>query len=93
MKRVPDSNNDVHVSTDNYLLAVFDTVAVESKEEALIYQPKQSSYSFVSCVDDTSIRALKHHYIDILKQSGEISSYCTKFQDECNIENVDISRS
>ena len=63
-------------------------VKVSNPEDALIYQPQQSSHTYVSCDDDVS--PLKQRYIDLLKQ-GELASYCTKFPNKCVLNNVEIS--
>ena len=65
-------------------------VEVNDLEDALIYQPKQNFHTFVSCGDDVSLTSLKQRYIDLLNE-GELSSYCTKWPQECQLNNVDIS--
>ena len=72
------------------MFAFFFSVEVSNPEDASIYQPQQTNHTFVSCGDGVSMTLLKQRYIDLLKE-GKFSSYCTKYPQECHLNNVDIS--
>ena len=61
---------------------------METPDDALVYHPDHLNYSFGSCHDDTAVMEVKQRYIDVLMNSGELQSYCTKYSDECVRDNV-----
>lgn len=67
------------------------SVPVDSPDDALVYQAEHASYSFTSCADDSSTVSLKQQYIKVLRQSGEFSSFCSKYPVECMVDNVQVS--
>lgn len=66
------------------------SVPVESEDEALIYHPEAISPWFPSCDVHITMDPIKQHYIDVLKQSGELASYCHKYPEECHADNVAV---
>ena len=61
---------------------------METPDDALVYHPEHFNYSFGSCHEDTAVMEVKQRYIDVLMNSGELQSYCTKYSDECLPDNV-----
>lgn len=51
------------------------------------YQPEYNVHTITSCTDVTNVKSL---YISKLQEEGSFSEFCSKYPDECSVNNVNV---